>query len=128
MGIPVVKGRDFSPFDNENSLKVAIINQTMAKYFWPGTDDAAIGKHFHFYNDTINWQIVGIARDATYLEIGEKPRPMIYLPLSQAYAAAGDAARAHDRQSRRSPLPPCARKCSRSIPTCCCVWYAPCRK
>jgi predicted permease len=87
VSIPVVKGRDFSPFDNQNSLKIAIINRTMAKYFWPGKDDAAIGKHFRFYNDTINWQIVGIARDANYLEIGEKPRLMIYLPLSQAHAA-----------------------------------------
>lgn len=87
VGIPLVKGRDFSPFDNDTSLKVAIVNQTMAKSFWPGADDAAIGKHFHFYNDPTNWQIVGIARDATYIEIGEKPRSMIYLPLSQAYTA-----------------------------------------
>jgi predicted permease len=86
VGIPIVKGRDFTGFDNENSLKVAIVNQTMARYFWPGPDDAAIGKHFHFFNETTNWQIVGIARDATYLEIGEKPRSMIYLPLNQAYA------------------------------------------
>jgi predicted permease len=85
LGIPVVKGRDFSPFANENSVKVAIINQTMAKYFWPGADDAAIGKRFRFLSDNSNWQIVGIARDSTYMQVGEKPRSMIYLPLAQAY-------------------------------------------
>jgi putative ABC transport system permease protein len=85
VSIPIVKGREFTEFDNQNSMRVAIINQTMAKYFWPGSDDGAIGRHFHFLNDTTNWQIVGIAHDATYLEIGEKPRSMIYLPLAQAY-------------------------------------------
>src|SRR5262249_3261783 len=48
VSIPLVKGRDFTPFDNESSLKVAIVNQTMARYFWPGADDAAIGKRFHY--------------------------------------------------------------------------------
>jgi predicted permease len=86
VSIPIVKGRDFTAFDNENSEKVAIVNQTMAKYFWQGSDDAAIGKHFHFLNENTNWQIVGIARDSTYMEIGEKPRSMIYLPLKQAYS------------------------------------------
>jgi len=85
LGIPVVRGRDFTHFDAENAPKVAIINQTMAKFFWPGSQDAAIGKHFHFFNDTTNWQIVGIARDATYMEIGEKPLSVIYVPLAQAY-------------------------------------------
>jgi putative ABC transport system permease protein len=85
VSIPIVKGRDFTPFDNDNSVKVAIINQTMAKFFWQGVD-AAIGKHFRFLNDATNWQIVGVARDATYMEIGEKPRSMIYLPLGQAYS------------------------------------------
>jgi putative ABC transport system permease protein len=85
MGIPLMKGREFSPFDNENAPKVAIINQAMATFFWPASDDAAIGKHFRFFNDPANWQIVGIARDATTLEIGEKPRSLIYIPLAQAY-------------------------------------------
>jgi predicted permease len=85
VGIPLVKGRDFSPFDNVTAPKVAIVNQTMAKFFWPGSDDAAIGRHFHFLGDTANWEIVGIAHDSTYVEIGEKPRSAIYLPLSQNY-------------------------------------------
>ena len=85
MGIPLVKGRDFSAFDNETAPKVAIVNQTMAKYFWPGSDDAAIGRHFHFFGETANWQIVGVAHDSTYMEIGEKPRSAIYIPISQAY-------------------------------------------
>ena len=85
LGIPLMKGRDFSQFDNDAAPKVAIVNQAMAKFFWPGADDAAIGRHFHFFNDTVNWQIVGIARDATYVEMGEKPLSLIYIPLEQAY-------------------------------------------
>jgi len=86
VGIPIVKGRDFSDFDTQSGPRVAIINQTMARYFWPQSPDAALGKSFHFFNDTANWQVVGIARDAIYVDIGEKPRAMIYVPLTQAYA------------------------------------------
>jgi len=86
VGIPIVKGRDFSDFDSQTGPRVAIINQTMARYFWPQSADAALGKTFHLFNDTTTWQIVGIARDAIYTDIGEKPRAMIYVPLVQAYA------------------------------------------
>jgi predicted permease len=87
MSIPIVKGRGFTPFDTDKATRVAVVNQTMAKYFWPESDGAALGKHFRFHNDQVNWQIVGIARDATYEEIGEKPRALIYMPMTQVYSS-----------------------------------------
>ncbi len=84
VGIPILKGRGFTDYDNETAPRVAVVNQTFAKYFWPGQD--AMGKRFHFTRDaTAEWQIVGVARDAVYLDVGEKTRPMIYVPLKQMH-------------------------------------------
>ena len=44
MGIPLLRGRAFSEGDDERAMPVAIINETMARQYWPGED--AIGKRF----------------------------------------------------------------------------------
>lgn len=88
--IPIVRGRTFETFDDANSPPVAIINQTMARRFWPGQD--AIGKRFRFpaggdgqFTPLI--QVVGIARDSKYVTMGEDPIPFAYLPFRQDYNA-----------------------------------------
>ncbi len=43
LSIPLVRGRSFSAQDGEDSLKVAVINQTMAQRYWPGADP--VGQH-----------------------------------------------------------------------------------
>ncbi len=42
MGIPLLQGRTLGESDNENSRQVAVINETMAKKFWP--NENPIGK------------------------------------------------------------------------------------
>jgi predicted permease len=88
--IPLMKGRGFTAADNQTSPHVAIINQTMAKNFWPGPNGAgeAIGKRFRIYGENPIWQVVGVAHDANYLTLGEKPRANIYVPLAQMYSPA----------------------------------------
>src|SRR5579872_1163291 len=81
MGVPLMRGRDFDSSVREDSLKVAIINQTAAHRFWPDQDP--VGKRFHFYGETDWVQIIGVARDAKYFTLGEDPTPYIYLPLIQ---------------------------------------------
>ena len=44
MGIPLRQGRYFDETDNERSMPVAIINETMARQYWP--DQNALGKRF----------------------------------------------------------------------------------
>jgi predicted permease len=85
MGIPVLRGRDFGPSDQENSVKVVVINEAMAKRFWPGEE--AIGKRFKFFGDEFQTEVVGVARNSDSVNLGEDPRPLAYLPLSQNYAA-----------------------------------------
>ncbi|HEX5084675.1 MAG TPA: ABC transporter permease [Blastocatellia bacterium] len=85
MGVPVLKGRDFTQFDSENSTKVAIINATMAERLWPGQD--ALGRRFKSGAESDFWQVVGVARNAKYVMIGEEPRPFFYAPLAQHHVS-----------------------------------------
>ncbi len=98
LGIPLERGRDFTPDDDEDAPDVVVINKTMADRFWKGED--AIGKRFKFFGDEEYRTIVGIARDAKYNGLAEDPTPFIYQPITQAYTpaatilvrAGGDAA------------------------------------
>ena len=84
--IPLVRGRVFTDADRKETTPVAIINEAMAKKFWPNQE--AIGKRFHFFGDTMLREVVGIARNSTVNAIGEDPVPLVYLPVAQDYAPA----------------------------------------
>jgi putative ABC transport system permease protein len=85
MGVSVLKGSDFSQFDSETSTKVAIINATMAERLWPGQD--ALGRRFKVGAESDFRQVVGVARNAKYVMIGEEPRPFFYAPLAQHHVS-----------------------------------------
>jgi predicted permease len=77
LGIPIVRGRDFTPEEVRSGAKVAIITETTAKSLWPGEDP--IGKILREGKGT-DLQIVGIARDAQVSHLGEKAKLYVYLP------------------------------------------------
>jgi predicted permease len=81
MGIPLLQGQNFDSSVREDSLRVAVVNQTAAKRLWPNQD--AIGKRFKFFGDKDWTQVIGVARDSKYNTLGEEPVPYIYLPLVQ---------------------------------------------
>ncbi len=81
LGIPLMRGRDFDTAVREESPKVAIINETAARRFWPDQDP--LGKRFKFYGENDFVQVIGVAHDAKYVTLGEDPQPYIYLPLIQ---------------------------------------------
>ncbi|MGH9311946.1 MAG: ABC transporter permease [Vicinamibacterales bacterium] len=86
LGIPIERGRDFTPDDDDDAPDVVIVNKTMADRFWKGQD--AVGKRFKFFGDEEFRTIVGIARDAKYNGLAEDPTPFIYQPITQAYTPA----------------------------------------
>jgi len=86
VGITLVRGRDFTRQDTQDTPLVVIINETMAQRFFPGGD--ALGRRFRFFGDTADTTVVGIARDAKYNGLLEDPRPFVYLPLRQSYSPA----------------------------------------
>jgi predicted permease len=82
--IPLVGGREFTDSDRKDTTLVVVINQAMAKHFWPGEN--AVGKRFHFFGDKDLREVVGIVRDIVVNNIGEEPQPVVYLPLTQDFA------------------------------------------
>ena len=80
-GLPLLRGRDFRLLDTEKSTKVTIINESMAKKFWPGQDP--IGRSF---NDGLTtFEVVGVSGDTKYRNLREPPRLAMYQPLAQSY-------------------------------------------
>jgi predicted permease len=85
MRIPLVEGRDFNLADNANGPPVAIVNQTLAREFWP--NQSGIGHSLSYGCDHARiLQVVGVARDSRIRSLNEAPLPHVYLPFSQAYA------------------------------------------
>ena len=83
MAMPIVQGRAIAPTDSASSVKVAVMNQSAAKHFFPRGD--AIGHTFTVDDPSVKgeWQIVGVVRDAKYHNPREKPERMTYLNVLQ---------------------------------------------
>ena len=80
-GLSLLSGRDFRVIDTEKSAKVIIVNETMAKKFWPGTDP--VGRSFNDGRTT--FEVVGVSGDTKYRNLREAPRLAMYQPLTQSY-------------------------------------------
>lgn len=81
--IPLVGGRGVSREDTEQSGRVAVVNETMARQFWPGK--SALGQTFRQDGKPVT--VVGIARDARYASLTETTPSLAYFPLTQAWRA-----------------------------------------
>ncbi|MBV9146178.1 MAG: ABC transporter permease [Acidobacteria bacterium] len=82
MKIPLVTGRAFRDSENESASAVAIVNEAMAKKYWPNQDP--VGRHFRRATEPKRpIEIVGVAKDARY-NLGSGPvNSNFYLPTSQ---------------------------------------------
>jgi putative ABC transport system permease protein len=86
LGIPLLRGRGILETDTPMSARVAVINETAARRWWPRDD--AVGKRFRWGGaGGAEIQVVGIARNADYVMPGEAPKPVIYMPLAQQHRA-----------------------------------------
>jgi putative ABC transport system permease protein len=77
--IPLLQGRVFTRSDDLKAPQVAIINQTMARRFWPG--ESPIGKRITVHE--VSREIVGVAGDVHHFGLAEAPSPEIYTPQAQ---------------------------------------------
>jgi predicted permease len=85
MGIPLIEGRTFNSQDRPNSPKVVVINQTMARRFFPNT--SPIGHHFGFGDDptrTGDMEVIGVVKDAKYFALDEGSLMEAYFTCTQA--------------------------------------------
>jgi len=84
MGIPVLAGRAFTRADDAGTAPVAIVNDTLARHFWPG--EPAIGKRLQVFElgpDAAPVEIVGVVRTTTLGIPGELPQNGLYFPFRQ---------------------------------------------
>jgi predicted permease len=80
--LPLVAGRDFRATDGPEAPGVAIVNQALARRFWPDQD--AVGRRLQRGKAAL--EVVGVARDSAYGRPGEAPEPHLYLPHAQSFS------------------------------------------
>jgi predicted permease len=86
-GLQLVRGREFTTRDVPGAPLVAIVNETLARRYWPDGD--AVGQHIGIEapGDLL---IVGVARDAAYSSFSDTREAHVYLPLLQRDARIAD--------------------------------------
>jgi predicted permease len=86
LGMKILRGRDFSKADNQNTAPVAIVNEAFVRRFFAKNEDPLAG---HFGLDLPQFagtfRIVGIVQDAKFagFALRQPARPMFYVPLAQ---------------------------------------------
>ena len=96
VGVPIVEGRAISEDDVESARKVVVVNETMARRYWPGK--SAIGELLYTEGfEADPHQVVGVARDHKVRSVGEDPRPYLHFPARPSRAIS---------LAVRSTLPP----------------------
>jgi predicted permease len=84
MRTPIVSGRAFTDADTFDTRHVVVVNETMARRFWPNQN--ALGKRVHLDDDpTGDVEVVGIARDGKYNLLGEPSTAYFFVPHAQHY-------------------------------------------
>jgi predicted permease len=86
MKIPLQQGRLFDDHDNAGSVAVVLINETLARRFWPKAD--AIGAHINIDDNNTGprpLEIVGVVGDVKHLSLESEPTIDIYLPIAQIH-------------------------------------------
>jgi predicted permease len=81
MGISIVEGRAITEQDRADSEPVAVINETLARRYWPDTDP--LGKTIRADLGTPR-VVVGVMKDGKYGALDEAPQPYLCIPLEQA--------------------------------------------
>lgn len=85
LGLPLVRGRGFTHADRPGAPRVAVVNETFARRYWPGQDP--IGRRLSTSGAEGPFlDVVGVARDAKYGTLGEDPRAFFYVAFAQDHA------------------------------------------
>jgi len=86
MRIQLLAGRPFSEQDAPPSAPVVVVNETMAKRYWPGA--SPIGKRVKFNSATDPWmEVVGVIADVKHWGLDARVNPEIYLPLKMGFGS-----------------------------------------
>lgn len=83
MGIPLVRGRFFTRFDNKDSVPVVLINETMARRYWGNEDPVGKKIKARSFAPAIVREIIGVVGDVRHTGLDSEPRPEYYVPHLQ---------------------------------------------
>ena len=87
LGLELVEGRLFTPRDRADSLPVVLVNEAMAKAFWPG--QSPLGERMRVFDGEHPFmEIVGVVGDVRHQGLAEEVRPKWFVPHAQSYATA----------------------------------------
>jgi predicted permease len=82
LGLSMISGRGFRATDSADAPKVAVVNEQLAKHYWPGQDP--LGKRFRLNDSNGPWvEIVGLAKTSKYIFLAEAPIEFVYMPHEQ---------------------------------------------
>jgi putative ABC transport system permease protein len=82
MGITLLAGRNFSAHDDSEAPFVVVVNQTMARRYWPGA--SPVGKRMRLGGNSVNWrEVIGVVSDVKHWGFDRPVNPELYLPQKQ---------------------------------------------
>jgi putative ABC transport system permease protein len=81
VGIRIQRGRSFSDIDREGAPPVVIVNETMARRFWPQKD--VIGQRILVRNEETPREIIGVISDVRHFGLEREAEPEMYVPFAQ---------------------------------------------
>jgi putative ABC transport system permease protein len=81
VGMKLKRGRFFTSGDVEKAPPVAVVNETMARRFWP--DGEAVGQRIVIRNETFAREIVGVVSDVKHFGLDREAQPEMYAPFEQ---------------------------------------------
>jgi len=85
LGIPLLRGRDFGWQDDEGRPEVVVVNETLARKYWPGEDPVGKRLKVRGRSGVRQVEVIGVARDVRQRSLWQEPQPFMYLHLFQRY-------------------------------------------
>ncbi len=84
LGVPLVRGRDFTEAEVNSGADLVIVNESLARQFWPGEDP--IGKRIHgmAFHPEKDMEVIGVAKDVQMWDLGNARKPFVFEPASPA--------------------------------------------
>ena len=90
LDVPIVEGRGFTDADHQGAPLVAVVNETMARRFWP--NETAVGRTFQLaFGDrpaseggsAPRYQVIGVSKDHRLFAVNERPAPYLHFAAAQ---------------------------------------------
>lgn len=85
LGIPLLRGQDFSATDRQGSNPVVIVDEVLANLLWPGKDPVGEQVELRLARQPELRRVIGVVRNVRLHKLQEEPSPYFYLPLAQHY-------------------------------------------